>query len=171
MNANRIIYFIVALGFIIAALLGGFAEYGLRWGIKPCPSVVYKDSTTQAKPDTARFDSVKIRDSIRIIPWHLPPTHDTTHDTVTIAVPMPDTGKAFDLDTTMKDGARIGVNVRAKLIIPPVEASIFYTAPPDTHKTATITITEYKTKADWKMVAIGAALGIIGGVVLDRKLK
>jgi hypothetical protein len=65
-------------------------------------------------------------------------------------------------DTTMSDGARIGVTLRARLIIPPVSAAIIYTPAPDTGATWTFydTTTVYKTS--WK----GITIGTLGGVVV-----
>lgn len=136
-------------------------------GCKKCPPVpVINDSLRQAPACTVRVDSgkIKIRDSIRI--WKVR-VHDTIikTDTIPIFVQMRDTGKTFTIpDTTMRDGAKIGLNVRAKLIIPPVTASIFYTPPVDTMKKYVYHDTLKVNKNNWNSIAIGSLGGFAVGI-------
>jgi hypothetical protein len=132
-------------------------------GCKKCPKCpAARDSITQAPACTVLVDSsrIKIRDSIRIRT-----VRDTVSDTVPVYVEVRDTGKVADIaDTTMSDGAKVGITFRARLIVPPVSAAIRYTPAPDSGSVWTFydTTTVYKTS--WKGITIGALGGVVIGV-------
>ena len=148
---------LVALAIILMA--GMYVQQGCHKCPK-CP--VVRDSVGQAPACTVLVDSsrIKIRDSVRV-----KTVIDTVSDTVPVYVEIKDTGKVAEIaDTTMSDGARIGVTFRARLIVPPIEAAIRYTPAPDSGQTWTFydTTTVYKTS--WTGITIGTLGGVVVGV-------
>jgi hypothetical protein len=91
--------------------------------------------------------------------------YDTAGDSVPGAVEIRDTGKVADIaDTTMSDGARIGVTLRARLIVPPVSAAIRYTPSPDTVKKLVYHDTVTVRRTSWTGITIGTLAGFSVGV-------
>jgi hypothetical protein len=159
----------IILGFALVALAVFFmCGFYVGDGCKHCPKCPeVRDSVSQGKERIVYVDSskIKIRDSIQI--KHVT-VYDTAGNKVPVVVETKDTGKVADIaDTTMSDGAKIGITLRAKLIIPPVSAAIRYTPAPDSGQTWTFydTTTVYKTS--WTGITIGTLGGfIVGGSVV-----
>jgi hypothetical protein len=150
---------VIVLSWAIVAMCFFYVGNGCKRCPK-CPEV--RDSVAQAPVCTLLVDSskIKIRDSVRI-----KTVIDNVSDTIPVYLEIKDTGKVAEIpDTTMNDGTKIGVTVRAKLIIPPVTAAIRYTPAPDSGSIWTFydTTTVYKTS--WKGITIGALGGVVVGV-------
>ena len=127
MNQKTIITAIVAL--ILYGAMYAVAGFYVGEGCKKCPVCPeIRDSVKQAPACTVKVpsDKIVIRQKIDTI---------VKIDTLKMIVTRNDTNTIADIpDTTMPDGAKIGVQIKAKLIIPPASATIWYTPAPDTAK-------------------------------------
>ena len=157
MNLERY-SFIIAL--IFAVCIGMFAEYGMRIGIAPCHPIVLVDSLVQSERDTVTIENIKtvVR---RVISQKI----DTMWLTDTLRI-LPDSLSVATIDTIMSDGARIGLDIRAALIVPPMQTRIAYAPAPRIERTITVPIVEYRT--DWRLVAIGSMAGMLTGVLAEK---
>lgn len=144
---------------IAAIFLSGWFIRGCTHKCPPQPSIT--DSTSRVPPCTLYVDSSKIevRDSI-IYRYE----KRTIFDTLLVIDTLVDSSQTFDIDTVLNDSAKLKVNVRAKLIIPPVVSSIIYEASPVIHKKLVYRDPLRVPKNNWKNITIGTLSGFTIGV-------
>jgi hypothetical protein len=141
----------VALGVVIGAM--GHAL------LAPTPATVRVTDTLAVRvaPDTVRVStpSVVVR---RVVVREIDTCwlHDTTADSTSVAT----------IDTTMQDGALIGVRAEAVLIRPPMRLQVAYTPPARVERTIEVPVIQYRT--DWQVVTIASMAGILTGVAVER---
>jgi hypothetical protein len=109
------------------------------------PDTVIIEKTAVRRVQTKKTDTLWLRDTLRILP-----------DSVCVAT----------IDTTMADGALIGVRSEAVLIVPPVRSTVTYTPAKRVERTIHVPVIEYRT--DWRWVTIGALAGIATGMIVER---
>ena len=148
-----IFWFIIAL--IYGAICGMTCLY-IQQGCHHCPVCPeIRDSTRQAPACTLYVPRVAIKQRIDTI---------RATDTLLVHVTRNDTTTTATIDTVASDGAKIGIIVRARLIIPPISASIIYTPPPDTVKNHIYHDTVTVRKTSWTGITIGTLGGVVVGV-------
>jgi len=156
-------YVFAIAGSVVVLLLGMLVEYSLKIGIAPCHPVVVVDSLKVGTPDTVIITNTKT-----VVRRILAEKTDTAwlHDTLRI---LPDSLSVATMDSTMSDGARIGLTVKAVLIVHPVRTEIDYTPAPRIERTVTIPVIEFRT--DWRSVTIGTLAGIATGMVAEKMMS
>lgn len=146
---------IVLLSWVIIAMCFFYVGDGCKRCPK-CPEV--RDSLTQAPACTlyVPYERVVVRSRVDTV---------RATDTLLVRVPHLDTNTIADIpDTTFKDGAKFGVTIKAKKIIPPVEALYRYTPAVDTVKKLIYHDTLTLRKNDWRNLTIASLGGITLGV-------
>ena len=145
--------FFIAL--VFAVILGGFVEYTMRVGIAPCHEITVTDTLTIENSDTVIVPNTKIIVQRQII---------TKIDTIWLRAV--DSLSVARIDTVMEDGALIGVETKAALIIPPMRQTVFYTPPARIERTIRVPVVEYRT--DWRSVTLAGLVGLTTGMIVDR---
>jgi hypothetical protein len=155
-TADKIILCIIAA---ILLFMGGLFVHAFpQWFCPKCPPVPSISDSVWVVPACTVYiprNRIVIRENIK---------RDTITDTLKIKEIRIDTGTSVGFDTCTNDGARIQVSVCAKLIIPPVEASLIYTPPIDTIKKFIFRDTLYLKKKDWGAITIGTLSGFTVGI-------
>ena len=151
---------------LVAYLIAGCVALGVALGatgnalLHKCPS-----AQTVTIADTLRVSSaactVVVHDRQTVVRRVVV----TERDTVWMHAPTDSLSVAV-FDTTMADGALIGVRTEAVLIVPPTRSTVTYTPAPRVERTIHVPVVEYRT--DWRWVTIGALAGIATGLTIDK---